>query len=139
MTNLTEQVAGQADQWLQKLDGIQGWSAATLIFAACLVIGYGLRLWKKFPNELIPHAVILSGAVLMTLLASARPTSMPQHVWVVRNFIVGLIIGAFAWVAHWTVISRIEQFIGKKLFPDSQDTTFFKKEPVNDKPVDPKP
>ena len=139
-TNTVQIVTNSADHWLQKLDGIQGWSAATLIFASCIIVGYILRFWKRFPNTAIPQLVILWGGIAMMLLASARPTTMQQHVWIVRNFFVGLIIGAFAWAAHNLIIRRIETLIGERLSPAAHDTTFFKKEPVQqppkDKPID---
>jgi len=138
MTNTVDIVTDHADRWLQKLDGIQGWSAASLIFASCIIIGWCLRAWKWFPNRTIPMAVVAWGGALFSFIANARPTTMQQHVWIVRNFIVGTIIGAIAWATHRLVLKRIEGLIGAKL-ADGFETTLFKKEPSDAKTPPPPP
>jgi hypothetical protein len=125
----------QIDDVLSNLDKLQGASAVTLVFLSCIVVGYILRFIKPFPNNAIPVVVVLWGGMFMSLIASGRATTMPMHVWVIRNALVGLIIGGAAWIAHYVVISRIETWVQSK-FPGTQDTTLFKKEP-NAEPVKP--
>src|SRR5262245_14213792 len=96
---------------LSQLDKIQGWSAAVLVFAACIVVGYMLRFIKSFPNDAIPLVVILTGALSMLLLADPRPTTMSSRIWTSRNCIVGLILGFAAWMAHKFVIGRLEAYL----------------------------
>ena len=124
----------QIDNVLSNLDKLQGASAVTLVFLSCIVVGYILRFIKAFPNNGIPVVVVLWGGMFMGLIASGRSTTMPMHVWVIRNMLVGLIIGGAAWIAHYVVISRIETWVQSK-FPGTQDTTLFKKEPPVDKPA----
>ena len=124
------------DSWLSWLDKLQGLSAVALVMLGCLAIGYILRFIKSFPNTAIPLVVVISGAVGMMLMATGRATTMPTHVWVVRNFMVGLIVGALSWAVHYLALSRLENFIKSKLPGSGDDTTFFAKPPA---PVDQPP
>src|SRR5512138_1274530 len=93
----------QAVDLLQKLEGAP---AILLIALLCLSAGYALRFWKKFPNDAIPVVVMLLGATY-ALIADAN-NDTPLRVWMVRNVVVGLIIGFLTWVAHKTVLKKIE-------------------------------
>lgn len=111
---------------LQWLDRIQGLSAAVLVFFSCIVVGYCLRFIKRFPNNGIPLAVVLWGALMMLIIADPRANTMPARVWTMRNLGAGLIIGFLAWLMHRTLIKRLEEFICRKL--NLGDTQFFNKE-----------
>ena len=124
------------NSWLTWLDKIQGLSAVALVMLACLAVGYIFRFIKSFPNNAIPIVVVLFGSVAMMLMATGRETTMPMHVWVVRNFVVGLIIGALSWLVHFLALSRLENFIKSKMPTGGNDTTFFDKAPP---PVDQTP
>lgn len=119
MTNTLDSVIA----WLNQLYGLP---AATLVFASCIVLGYALRFVKRFPNDGIPVAVILWGGIAMSAVADARASNMSLRVWVVRNILVGMVIGMVAWLAHKIILSRVEDWIASK-FGGSQDTTFFNK------------
>ena len=82
-----------------------------LVGLSCLIFGYCLRFVKKFPNDGIPLACMLWGMVFNPLLASERPTTMPLRLWLARNILVGLVIGAGAWLTHKYLLSRIESSI----------------------------
>lgn len=121
---------------LSILDRIQGLPAAALVLFGCIVIGYVLRFIKAFPNNAIPVVVILSGSVLMLILADPRATAMPARIWTMRNLLVGLIIGFAAWMLHYYALAKIEDWIGSKF--NLGNTDFFRKSDV--KPNDtPKP
>jgi len=109
------------------LNSLYGLPAAALVFGSCVVWGYILRFIKRFPNDGIPVAVVLWGGIVMSLVADSRASSMPLRVWVVRNIMVGLIIGLLAWLAHKTILGRIEDWISSKF--NLQDTAFFKGKP----------
>jgi len=102
------------DSIFNELVKIQSWPTVGLVFALVIIVGYCLRFWKKFPNEAIPTVVILVGAVGMILISDGKPDDIPSRVWNTKNFIIGLIIGFIAWMAHNLVISKIEDFLSTK-------------------------
>lgn len=122
---------------LSSLDKIQGISAVGLICLSCIVVGYVLRFIKSFPNDGIPVVVILWGAVAMLVLADPRASDMPERIWVVRNFFVGLVIGFVAWMLHKIVLTKIEEYITAKFPEATSDTTLFNAKP-SDKPEEDK-
>jgi hypothetical protein len=111
---------------LSWLDKIQGLSAVGLTCAACIAIGYVLKMWNKFPNNLIPVFVIAFGGFALMIIADARPTTMPARIWVFRNLFVGWIIGFVAWQFHYWVLSYIEDYL-VKLKPSLNDTAIFRR------------
>lgn len=118
----------KAVSWLNQLYGLP---AGLLVLCTCIVVGYGLKFWKAFPNQAIPLVVILFGGLMMSLIADSRTTSQPLRVWIVRNIGVGLILGTVAWIIHNKALSKLEDWIAKKF--DLGDTAFFNK---TDKPKD---
>ena len=107
------------NDWLDKavatLNKLEGLPAVALVMGSCIVLGYVLRFIKRFPNDGIPVAVILWGAVAMSLVADARTSSMTLRVWIARNVFVGMILGLLAWLLHKTLISRLEDWLVTKL------------------------
>lgn len=124
-----------ADSVFAELVKIQSWPAVGLVFAVVIIIGYCLRFWKKFPNELIPLIVIASGAFAMVMLSDSKPLDVPYRVWNTKNAIVGLIVGFIAWMAHNLVISKIEDFLSTKFA--IVDKALGQKSDSGDKPVEP--
>lgn len=96
---------------LNKLDGLP---AAMLVLLSCLVVGYCLRFWKKFPNEGIPVAVILWGGAFNPLLADLN-SQMGWRIWFVKNLLVGLVIGFLAWLVHNLVLAKLEDWLTSKV------------------------
>jgi hypothetical protein len=107
------------NEWLDSaiaaLNKLEGLPAAALVMGSCIVLGYVLRFIKAFPNDGIPVAVILWGSVAMSLVADARASSMTLRMWIVRNVLVGSVIGLLAWLLHKTLISRLEDWLVSKL------------------------
>lgn len=95
-----------------QLAKIQSWPAVGLVFALSIVVGYCFKFWPKFPNAAIPALVIIVGATINLLLAGQEPQGIPGTIWHTRQFIVGLIVGFLAWLAHNLVISKLEDWIG---------------------------
>lgn len=126
------------------LDKIQGLSAAALVFCCCIVTGYILRFIRPFPNEGIPVVSILMGGLAMMMLADPRASAMPARVWTSRNLIVGLTIGFIAWMAHKTLLSKLEAVILRRFdkaarFLGGKDgTDFLKKTDVGVKKTETK-
>ena len=98
----------------KELASIQSWPSVALVFGLVIVVGYCFRFWKSFPNEAIPAIVILTGAIGMMLLAEEHPKDIPARIWHTKNFIVGIIIGFLAWMAHNLVVSKIEDYLAAK-------------------------
>lgn len=120
------------DQIIAWLNRLYGLPAGALVLGTCIVLGYILRFVKRFPNDGIPVAVVLWGAIAMSLVADSRASSMPLRIWVVRNVLVGMIIGLAAWMAHKIALSRLEDWIATKF--NLNNTDFFKKKTI---PTDP--
>lgn len=101
-------------QWLDKLQGLP---AVTLVFFSCIVTGYVWRLipWKWFNNDVTPIAVINWGVIAMCVIAETRQDGQPVRIWIIRNMMIGGIVGLAAWMTHALVIKRIEYFISSKL------------------------
>jgi hypothetical protein len=113
-----EQLNDTITQIVEMLGKLYGLPAFGLVFIVCLAVGYGLRLWKKFPNDGIPLAVILCGPVFLPLIADPAADSIPWRIWFFKNFLIGLIVGVAAWVAHNKLLSKFEDkipFLGDKL------------------------
>ena len=104
------------DSLLAWLNKIQGWPAVALVFASCIVIGYAWKFLpvKWFADESTPVIVILWGAFAQSMLADARPDGGSLRLWIVRNVLVGLVIGFFAWMLHNIVLKKIEDFLTAK-------------------------
>lgn len=94
-----------------QLTGIQSWPTVGLVFALCIIVGYCFKFWPKFPNAAIPAIVIIVGATINLLLAGQEPSGIPNTVWHTKQFIVGLIVGFAAWMAHNLLISRVENWL----------------------------
>jgi hypothetical protein len=82
-----------------------------LVGLSCTIFGYCLRFFKKFPNDGIPMACMLWGMIFNPLMAAAPPPEASTRIWLVRHILMGLIIGAGAWMTHKYVLSRIESSI----------------------------
>jgi hypothetical protein len=111
---------------LGKLYGLPG---ALLVLLTCLVVGYVLRVWKAFPNAAIPVVVVLWGPVFNMLIADPKADTFPLRIWLVKNFLVGIVLGGAAWLVHNKGLKRIETmipFLKGWLVPDN-DTGQFNK------------
>lgn len=125
------------DKIVSALNTLYGLPAVALVFGSCIALGYVLRFVRRFPNDGIPVAVILWGGIAMSVIADSRASSMPLRVWIVRNLLVGMIIGLGAWLVHKIALSRLEDWVAKR-FSALTDTAFFKKEDKTDAtPKDP--
>lgn len=93
---------------LSKLDGAP---AAVLVLLGCITIGYILKCWKSFSNQLIPPVVILLGAIFYPVIADSN-NDIPLRVWIIRNVFIGLIIGLASWLLHNKILSKLEDRLG---------------------------
>lgn len=95
-------------EWLSKLYGLPGY---VLVFLICLGIGYMLKQ-SRFPNDGIPVAVFLCGISLNMLIADPMADNFTIRVWLVKNGVIGGIIGTVAWLAHYKVFKRFKSYMG---------------------------
>lgn len=122
------------DKIIGYLNQLYGLPAVALVAFSCVAVGYVLRTVKRFPNDGIPLAVILWGAIAMSLVADARANNMSLRVWICRNVLVGLVVGFASWMLHRVVLSRVEDWIVSK-FPDLGNTTIFRRSDVPNPPL----
>lgn len=103
---------------IQMLNSLYGLPGHILVGISCIVIGYTLRFVRRFPNDALPVVSVLWGAVFTPLVADVRVTGTPLRLWLVRNILVGMIVGGCAWLFHRYFIKRLEDklpFIGDAL------------------------
>lgn len=92
-------------------DQLMGAPVGVLIFIACIVLGYVLKIMEFFPNKRIPAAVVVFAVVLFMCAAPERK-ELAMRIWLVKNFCIGMAIGLLAWLAHAQVLKRIEEKMG---------------------------
>lgn len=95
----------RVSEWLSKLYGLPGY-ACVLVF--CVILGYILKSSKRFPNDGIPLVLFLAGMIFNSLIADPLADSLSLRVWLVKNAVIGGIIGGMAWVAHYQWIKRFK-------------------------------
>ena len=115
---MIENIDKYIQQIVDLLGKLYGLPSYAVVFIACIAVGYVLRLWKSFPNEAIPIVAIVWGAAFLPLVADPWEDGSPWRIWFFKNFLIGLIIGAAAWVFHNQILSKFEAkipFLGPKL------------------------
>ena len=105
MQNVNEWL-NQLVEFLNQLYGLPGIALVALL---CLAGGYALRLCKCFPNEAIPLVLVVLGAALLPLISDFRESALPLRIWLVRNVIVGALIGLSTWLFHKVILKRVEE------------------------------
>ena len=109
---------------------LMGAPSGVLVAIFAIAIGYILKTIPKFNNRFIPVVVVTFCTVAFMLVAPAAP-DMALRIWLVRNFMLGVIIGFLAWTFHAQLLRR---FVDPKIFKDPCDTNFTPKPPA---PADP--
>lgn len=116
ITDSLEEMLRWVTDTLGKLYGLPGY---VLVFLLCLVAGFVLKRSRWFPNDGIPLTVICLGGLVNSLIADPKADTLPLRIWVVKNVVVGLIIGFAAWQAH----AQRRKIPGlKRFFPESSDS-----------------
>lgn len=107
--NLT--VGDVIEQSIALLNSVYGLPGHVLVGLTCVILGYMLRFYRKFPNDAIPLVCILWGMVFNPLLADERVAGSSMRLWLVRNVLTGFVTGAVAWAIHAKIIKRFEERI----------------------------
>jgi hypothetical protein len=94
-------------------DQLMGAPSGVLLAAFAIALGYVLK-FSQFPNNRIP-LVIVALCTIGFMLIAPDPGEIKYRIWLVRNFLIGFIIGFAAWTFHAQLLRR---FVDPKLFPD---------------------
>ena len=103
------------DTLLKINDQLMNAPAGVLVALFAIALGYILKGADFFPNSRIPLVVVLVCAVVFPALLYS---SDHQGSNVLRNIIVGFIIGFVAWTLHARILSR---WLDPKLFPSQSN------------------
>lgn len=99
-------------------DTLLGLPALPLVALGCIAWGYFLKTVPIYRNRWIPTGVFLFGIVLNLLITPVQGLHDGA-----RIFILGMLAGGVAWVAHRKLLSR---WIDDRMF-QSSDTVQFNK------------
>ncbi len=127
MNELNDAITKMVDI-LGRLNGLPGYA---LVFLLCLGMGFLLKTVTRFPNDAIPLAVVLMGAIFNSLIADTKADNIPFRLWIFKNAIVGAIVGLCAWGIHK---NRYRIPILKNFFKPEDQTGFINKSDVISKP-----
>lgn len=121
----------QGTQLLGKLNGLPGYM---LVLLSCFAVGFIIKRWaKRIPNESIPTVVALWGAVFNSVIADPCADTVPFRIWLVKNALVGFIIGVIAFSSHRYVWKPLLRKLAKRfaieLDDDSNPAAFSKPQP----------
>ena len=104
----TNTITSWVQQAVSAVSQLYALPAALLVALSCIVVGYVLKAWQKFPNQAIPTVVVLWAAFLTVVLADVTPAGVGHVAWKVRNALVGMVIGFAAWAFHYYLLSKLE-------------------------------
>ncbi len=84
-------------------------------FLACIAVGYLVKLVPWIPNKHIPWMCILSGPAIYPFLTNYGRVSPDSQHPIVRIVLTGLIISVVSWMAHYSIIWRVEKWLKAKM------------------------
>jgi len=79
-----------------------------LVVLVVWVAGYILRLIKIFPNKWIPVCLIIVGTALYPLTTNPGQMSFEVRNPLVRQCLIGLVLGFTAWLVHGKLLKPLE-------------------------------
>lgn len=97
--------------WIQQLETLP---AGALTILVCIAIGYILKFVPEFPNARIPLVNLIFAGFYYSFTVPytpANPLIVPEGTPIaarLRNFGIGLVLGAVAWIIHAQVLKRVE-------------------------------
>jgi hypothetical protein len=106
-----EKVGAWLDQCEQILTKLSLLSNLALVLLSCLMLGYLLKSFRRFPNDAIPLAVVFWAIIATFCTAPPTPQGTPVVAWKVRSIMLGVIVGYASWGIHYWVLSWIEDKI----------------------------
>jgi predicted permease len=87
----------------------------TILF--CVALGYVIKVIPVIPNKWIPSIVLFLGSFFFPFVSvlSVPVNSEHKTAHYVMLWGIGLSLSLFAWLAHATVIKRVEGWIASKI------------------------
>lgn len=82
-----------------------------LLGLVCIAICYGLKVWRWFPKRLLPLACLCLGAVFYPLITSPGQAPPDIRYPIIREVMLGGLIGFIAWIVHNKLLKKIEERI----------------------------
>lgn len=89
-----------------------------LLMATLIAVGYGFRLYPRFPNRSIPLMVVVLGVLLSPLLLPwpDRGELHPGLRWpapaaAAQVLMQGFLVGIAAWLFHLKILKKLEEKI----------------------------
>ena len=79
-----------------------------LLVLVVIALGYVLKRVPVIPNKVIPAACLLCGAMIYPLITSPGKAPPDIRYPIVREIMLGLLIGFIAWMIHNKLLKRIE-------------------------------
>lgn len=101
-----------ANLLMQLFDSMQNWTPEVLVAFASISLGYYLKLWPKFKNNLIPIAIIPFAALVYPCVSDWGKVPMGFQVTLVKT-LHGMIIGTVSWAVHRVILKK---FFDSKIF-----------------------
>lgn len=105
------QTINTALDWIKQLENLPPGAETVVV---CIALGYVLKFVPEFPNARIPLVNLIFGGLYYCLTVPYSPANplvvaegMPLGARV-RNFGIGLVLGAAAWLIHAQLLKRIE-------------------------------
>jgi|SRR3990167_5385402 len=80
-----------------------------LLICVVIALGYVLKRVPLIPNKTIPAACLLLGAGIYPLITSPGQAPPDIKFPIVREIMLGLLIGFIAWIIHNKLLKRIEE------------------------------
>ena len=98
------------------------------VLVSCFAVGYVLRCWRRFPNDLIPLAVVFWGGFSNLMLCNEHGPSLTLNQERFLYGLIGMAIGLIAWIVHKKGLKKIENripFLANLLSPESNPKNQF--------------
>lgn len=94
---------------------LQSWPNEALMFAVLVIISRIVKGTSWIPDNLELLAVIVIGAAGEILMGDVGKVTFECNNPEVRLAAIGVVIGFIAWIAHISVLRKVEDWIGSKL------------------------
>lgn len=101
-------------------DELAGAPSGVLLALFAIALGYILKTIPAFNNKYIP-LVVVAVCTFGFMLIAPEPGEIKWRIWIVRNFIIGFIIGFVAWTFHAQILRRWVDPIFYKDKPEPED------------------
>lgn len=106
------------DQLIHWNEQLWGAPSGVLVVLFAVALGYLLKTLPGVNNRYIPLTVVAFCTVAFMLVAPPRAADMVVRIYLVRNFLIGFILGFLAWAFHAQILKR---WVDPKIFKPSDN------------------